>query len=92
MTAQRASSLSGIVVDVEAAPTANVAVAECSAGFKDCVTVAHSDKEGGFSVHSTHAGKIHYLRFDLPGMDEERVTVTLARYSKKLTIQLVVGT
>jgi hypothetical protein len=92
LTAVHASSLSGIVVDREGTPTAAVAVAECSAGFEGCVTVAHSEKDGHFSVHSTHAGKVHYLRFDLPGMDEERVTVTLSGSSKKLTIQLTVGT
>jgi hypothetical protein len=92
MTAQRASSLSGVVIDMMGAPTADVAVAECSTDFKDCATVAHSDKNGHFSVHSTRVGKVHYLRFDLPGMDEGRVTVTLSRYAKKLTIQLVVGT
>jgi hypothetical protein len=92
LSAQRASSLSGIVVDGEGVPTADVAVAECSADFKDCVTAAHTDRDGLFSVRSTHAGKVHYLRFDLPGMDEARVTVTLSSFSKKLTIRLVVGT
>jgi hypothetical protein len=89
---QRASSLNGMVVDGEGTPIVDVTVAECSVDFKECVTVAHSDKDGHFKVHSTLAGKIHYLRFDLPGMDEERVTVTLARFSKKLRVRLTVGT
>ncbi len=91
-SAQRASSLSGIVVDGMDAPVPGVAVAECSDDFKECIEVARSDEGGRFSIQSARKGKVHYLRFDLPGMDEARVTVTLSRFSKKLTIWLAVGT
>jgi len=74
------------------APVAGVAVAECSAGFKDCVARARSGKDGHFTIQSKRKGRVHYLRFDLPGMDEERETITLSRFSKMLTIRLVVGT
>ena len=90
--AQRANSLSGIVVDMAGAPVTGVAVAECSAGFKDCVSEARSGKDGHFTIQSNRKGTVHYLRFDLPGLDEERETITLSRFSKKLTIRLVVGT
>ena len=92
MTAQRASSLSGIVVDPTGAAIAGVAVAECSAGFNDCVTVKHTDKDGRFNVRSARKSKVHYLQFLSPGMNQERVTVSITGLSKMLKIVLVVGT
>ena len=91
LTAERASSLSGIVVDMTGVPVADVAVAECAPDFKDCFTVDHSDKGGHLSVHSTRAGKVHYLQFLSPGMDPACVTVTLSPFRGKLKVRLQVG-
>jgi hypothetical protein len=90
--AQRASSLSGIVEDGMGAAIAGVAVAECSAHFNDCVTVERTDKDGRFNVRSARKGRVHNLQFLSLGMDQERVTVTLSHFSRKLRIKLVVGT
>src|SRR5580658_9102197 len=75
---QRANSLNGTVVDKVGMPVGAVAIAECSEGFRDCVDVAKSDGDGRFKIASAQRGKVHYLRFLSPGMNEEREIVTLS--------------
>jgi hypothetical protein len=70
----------------------DVSIAECSADFKECVTLTKSDEDGKFAVHSSQKGKIHYLRFLSPGWCVGEVTVTLTPGSKTLDIKLVIAT
>ena len=91
----KAGSLQGFVYygvsDRDGSGVENVAVAECSVGFKDCVFLTHTDRNGHFAVQSTYQGNIHYLQFLSPGWCEARVTVTLVHNSKPLNVRLVIG-
>jgi hypothetical protein len=91
----KAGSLQGFVYygvsDHDQSGIENVAVAECDAGFKDCVSLTHTDGNGHFAIQSTYKGNIHYLQFLSPGWCEGRVTVTLVRSSKPVNVRLVIG-
>jgi hypothetical protein len=91
----KAGSLQGFVFygvsDHDQSGIENVAVAECNAGFKDCVSLTHTDRNGHFAIQSTYKGNIHYLQFLSPGWCEGRVTVTLVHSSKPLDVRLVIG-
>ena len=95
VTNQKAGQLNGVVHHGErAGPQTvikDVSIAECSADFKECVTLTKSDKDGKFAVHSNQKGKIHYLKFLSPGWCVGEVTVTLIPGSKTLDIQSVIA-
>jgi hypothetical protein len=92
----KAGSLQGMVYygnsDQDLNGVENVAIAECNVGFKACVPITHTDKNGHFAIQSTQKGNIHYLQFLSPGWCEGRVTVTLNHSSKPLNVRLIIGT
>jgi len=92
----KAGSLQGVVYygssDRDESGVENVVVAECNVGFKDCVPITHTDKNGHFAIQSTQKGNIHYLQFLSRGWCEGRVTVTLVHGSKPLKVRLIIGT
>lgn len=91
-TRQRAENLSGAVYS-EADGTRNgladVIVAECMPGFKNCKMVVKTDEQGHFSVPSEFNTRVHYLQFLSPGFRESQVTVTLAKNGGELNVLLV---
>jgi hypothetical protein len=95
MTVQRAQyarSLSGVVViQGNGTPISDVAVAECSTGFTNCVTTTRTDRDGRFFVRSNRPSNVHYLRFLTRGLCEEREVITLRRGSNRLMVDMVMG-
>ena len=92
MVTQHARSLNGTVVVVYThSLLAGVAVSECSKDFNECVLVTKSDEKGRFTVRSRRSGRIHYLQFQLRGMDLEDVTVVLSPLARRLRVNLPVG-
>ncbi len=90
MRQQTARSLNGVVTG-GGTELAGVEVEECSANFKECFPVGHSDKNGRFNVSAKHSGKVFYLRFLLPGFDLEEETVTVDRLAGELKVNLAIG-